>query len=339
MDNFYVYMYLRANNSEHGAAGTPYYVGKGRGNRAYSKNRKITRRPTDPSRIVFVAIGLTEQEAFQEETRLIKQHGRIDLGTGCLRNRTDGGEGQSGRLVTEEERKRKSEWMKAHLNEGNRLLAVTCHTPEVRAKAAASNRGKKRSKEYCKAQSERFKGVIPPCAGWNAGVPRTEEQKKRHSELLTGRKQMPEAVAKRATANKESSLKMFGCTGIERRRMRRRERYAELHQGKEKGHGNLGKKASEETRLKMSVSQRNRDRGMATHCKNGHPRTPENIRANGKGCVICHRQWAQRNKAVQQESQRCGLSAAYSRSLKGNHGKGNSSHRLSSTKRPCVASP
>ncbi len=283
-------MYLRTNNSEHGKAETPYYVGKGRGKRAYSRNRKLTRRPVDPSRIVFVATGLTELEAFQEETRLIKQYGRIDLGTGCLRNRTDGGEGQSGRLVTEEERKRKSEWMRAHPNDGNRLIAVTCHTPEVRAKAAESNRGKVRSPEFLRAQSERMKGKSHPA--WNKGIPRTEEQRRRHSELLTGRKQSVLAVAKRAEANRESSLKMFGCTGIERRRMRRRERYAELLQGKEKGHGNLGKKASEETRLKMSIAQRNREREMPTHCKNGHPRIPENIRANGKGCVICHRQWA-----------------------------------------------
>jgi len=219
-------MYLRANNSEYGTAGTPYYVGKGRGNRAYSKNRKITRRPTDPSRIVFVAIGLTEQEAFQEETRLIKQYGRIDLGTGCLRNRTDGGEGQCGRIQPEEEKRRKSEWMKAHPNRGNALLIETCHTPEARAKAAANNRGKKRSDEFVRAQSERMKGKSHPA--WNKGIPRTEEQRKQHSELLTGRKQTLEAVAKRAAANKESSLKMFGCTGHERRKMRRRERYAEL---------------------------------------------------------------------------------------------------------------
>ena len=218
-------MYLRSNDSKNGKAGTPYYVGKGKGNRAYSNHSRHTPTPSDLSKIVVVASGMKEAEAFQEETRLIKQYGRIDLGTGCLRNRTDGGEGQSGRLVTEAERRRKSEWMKAHPNDGNRLLAITCHTPEARAKAAASNRGKKRSDEFVRAQSERMKGKSHPA--WNKGIPRTEEQRKQHSELLTGRKQTPEAVAKRAAANKESSLKMFGCAGIERRRMRRRERYAE----------------------------------------------------------------------------------------------------------------
>lgn len=301
MDNFYVYMYLRTNNSEHGKAETPYYVGKGRGKRAYSRNRKLTRRPLDPSRIVFVATDLTELEAFQEETRLIKLYGRIDLGTGCLRNRTDGGEGQCGRTQPEEEKRRKSEWMKAHPNRGNALLIETCHTPEARARAAASNRGKKRSDEFVRAQSERMKGKSHPA--WNKGIPRTEEQRKHHSELLTGRKQTPEVIVKRADAIKESSLKMFGCTGIDRRRMRRRERYAELHPETGKLHGNTGKKASEETKAKMSISQLCRVRKVLTHCKNGHLRTSENVRANGKGCVICHRQWAQRKTAIQQEPQ------------------------------------
>jgi hypothetical protein len=72
----------------------------------------------------------------------------------------------------------------------------------------------------------------------------------------------------------------------------------------------LGRKASEETRAKMRKSAHRGICESLTHCKNGHLRTPENIRANGKGCVICHRQWAQRTKLVQQEPQRCGLSAA-----------------------------
>jgi hypothetical protein len=308
MDNFYVYLYIRENSTKHGEAGTPYYVGKGKGMRAFNRHHRV-HTPKNPSMIVFVGRDLSETAAHALEIETIAKYGRIDNGTGCLANLTDGGEGQSGRIVSAEERRRKSEWMKAHPNEGNRLLVVTCHTPEVRAKAAASNRGKKRSDEFVRAQSERMKGKSH--SAWNKGIPRTEEQRKHHSELLTGRKQTPEVIVKRADAIKESSLKMFGCTGIDRRRMRRRERYAELHPETGKLHGNTGKKASEETKAKMRLSAHRGIREVLTHCKNGHPRTPENIRANGKGCVICHRQWAQRNKAVfQQESQRCVLSAA-----------------------------
>lgn len=218
-------MYIRSNDSKHGKAGSPYYVGKGRGKRAYDKKHRC-KPPSDPSKIVFVVTGLSEQEALQEEVRIIALYGRIDNGTGCLANLTDGGEGQSGRLVTEEERRRKSEWMKAHPNRGN--VMVACRTPEAREKAASGIRGKKRTDDWRMAQSERMRGKSHPA--WNKGIPRTEEQKKRHSQLLTGRKQSAESVAKRAAANKESSLNMFGCTGIERRRMRRRERYAERKQ-------------------------------------------------------------------------------------------------------------
>ena len=208
-----------------GTIGSPYYIGKGHGKRAFAKHGNVPL-PNDKSKIIILFVGLSEEEANAEEKRQIALYGRIDLGTGCLRNRTNGGEGQCGVILSEERKRYNSEWMKAHPNDGNRLLAITCHTSEARAKAAASNRGKKRSDEFVRAQSERMKGKSHPA--WNKGIPRTEEQRKQHSELLTGRKQTLEAVAKRAAANKESSLKMFGCTGHERRKMRRRERYAEL---------------------------------------------------------------------------------------------------------------
>jgi hypothetical protein len=93
---FYVYLYLRSNNSKYGITGSPYYVGKGKGGRVLSTNRKITRRPTNPANIVFFATDLTEWDAHQLEMLLIYRFGRIDIGTGSLRNLTDGGEGMSG---------------------------------------------------------------------------------------------------------------------------------------------------------------------------------------------------------------------------------------------------
>jgi hypothetical protein len=44
---------------------------------------------------------LPEGKAFEWEKFYIKHYGRIDLGTGILRNLTDGGEGQSGRIASE----------------------------------------------------------------------------------------------------------------------------------------------------------------------------------------------------------------------------------------------
>jgi hypothetical protein len=83
---FYTYMWLRED-------GTPYYVGKGSKDRAYTKyNHRHNPPPKD--RIVLYA-AKDETEAFENEIALIWYYGRKDLGLGCLRNFTDGGDGVS----------------------------------------------------------------------------------------------------------------------------------------------------------------------------------------------------------------------------------------------------
>jgi len=91
--NFYVYFYLRND-------GTPYYCGKGKTGRAWAKNHGSILVPIDMARIVIVAHRLSETESHLLEIRLIKQFGRKDLGTGILRNMTNGGDGTSGRITT-----------------------------------------------------------------------------------------------------------------------------------------------------------------------------------------------------------------------------------------------
>lgn len=82
----YAYLYLREDS-------TPYYVGKGTGRRAFRGGRfkRDIYPPLDRSRIILLPRA-SAQEAFQTEIELISNWGRKDLGTGCLLNRTAGGD-------------------------------------------------------------------------------------------------------------------------------------------------------------------------------------------------------------------------------------------------------
>jgi hypothetical protein len=81
---FYTYAYLREDK-------TPFYIGKGKGNRAYDAMHKPVGKPPK-ERILILKNNLTETEAFKHEIYMISVFGRKDNGTGILRNRSDGGE-------------------------------------------------------------------------------------------------------------------------------------------------------------------------------------------------------------------------------------------------------
>jgi hypothetical protein len=79
----YTYLWLRAD-------GTPYYVGMGNKRRASARHR-IGHAP--PRERIILQDWPTEAEAREAERFLIALFGRMDTGSGCLRNLTDGGEG------------------------------------------------------------------------------------------------------------------------------------------------------------------------------------------------------------------------------------------------------
>lgn len=111
---FYSYLYLREDE-------TPYYAGKGSGKRAFKGRHRGVYPPKDTSRIILFPM-LNETEAFESEIALIELFGRKDLGTGCLRNRTNGGEGVSGLKWSPEQVKQQTEHLKRIAASGGRSV-------------------------------------------------------------------------------------------------------------------------------------------------------------------------------------------------------------------------
>ena len=109
---FVVYAFFRHN-------GIPYYIGKGTSQRPYqcSKTHRSVHCPRtadgriDKSRIKLLFTNMGERDALDTEICLIALLGRIDKDSahGVLRNMTDGGDGTSGRKMSEGQRREMAE--------------------------------------------------------------------------------------------------------------------------------------------------------------------------------------------------------------------------------------
>jgi hypothetical protein len=88
---YYVYLHLDR------ATRCPFYVGKGKGRRAYDVEgrhpewHKKVQSLVDGFGIEIVKNDLSEEEAYDLERELIRKYGRVSDGTGTLLNVTDGG--------------------------------------------------------------------------------------------------------------------------------------------------------------------------------------------------------------------------------------------------------
>jgi len=202
---FYTYAYLRVDR-------TPYYIGKGQGKRAFTKRKNEIQKPKDRSRIILLKQNLTEEEAFKHEEYLINIFGRIDLGTGILRNKTNGGEGNSGKIVSEETRKKLSIAAKNQIRTKEYCKKISLiktgfkHSEESKRKISEKHKGrvvseetKKKLSEISKNKNEEWKRKIRES---RSGYKHSEETKKKISEKNKGYRHTEEAKIKISEKNK-----------------------------------------------------------------------------------------------------------------------------------------
>jgi hypothetical protein len=148
--SFYTYMWLRED-------GTPYYVGKGTGNRAFRKGSP----PVD--RILLQEFP-SERDALEAEKFLISWYGRKDRGTGILYNENDGGFGGdtfSGRRHSPSAIERMREWKPTEGTKRRMSSAAKRRGAPVIAtqQAALVNKGRKHPADckHCEAARQMWK--------------------------------------------------------------------------------------------------------------------------------------------------------------------------------------
>lgn len=162
MQQFYVYIHKKPN-------GTPFYVGKGVGNRAYAFakrsqwHKNIVQKYGRKNIIVELIKCVNESQAFDLEKIYIKQ---LKADGVMLVNLTDGGEGCSGlkRGTPSEEHRAKN----AAAKHGNTIRKGSKHTPEAIEKMRKAKLGKRLTEEqkthhslmrFGKPQSTRGSGL------------------------------------------------------------------------------------------------------------------------------------------------------------------------------------
>lgn len=200
---FYVYGLFRDE-----AMTDPFYIGKGYDRRINShervsekaKRHNIRKNYTIDKLVKEIGFvpkkiisgDLSETEAFSLEIKLIAQYGRLDLGTGCLTNLSEGGTGAS-----------PSEETRAKIR-AKRALQVC--TAETRAKMSAAAKGRKHTAESRAKMSAAQKGHPP----------NPPESRARQAAAVRGRKHTDEARASMSRTRKGRKLSAAHAEAIAR---------------------------------------------------------------------------------------------------------------------------
>ena len=184
MNDYLIYMHVKKTDK------TPFYIGKGKINRAHTKKGRSKYWQNTANKYGFevkiIENNLSEDEALKKEIYWIKEIGRADLNLGPLVNLTDGGEGFRG-IHTEETKK------KISLNNAKGFKGKT-HSEESKKKMSYSKKGSK-SFWLGKERSKEMKSIISKTHKGNKymlGKTHSEESKKKmsYSHLNKGTKKV-----------------------------------------------------------------------------------------------------------------------------------------------------
>lgn len=159
MNTFYVYAHCKPHSN------LPFYIGKGRGKRAYTKEGRnaFWKRLVNKHgfRVEILFENLQEEHALLMESAFINMYGRRNVGTGILVNLTDGGEGMSGLSPSPETREKISNALKGRRSDlRGRHLSKT-HKDNLRKALSGENHpnyGKSFSEDRKIKMSDSMKG-------------------------------------------------------------------------------------------------------------------------------------------------------------------------------------
>lgn len=204
MNKFYTYCIIDPRDCQ------PFYVGKGTGHRMYDHwkhrnakrmtNMRLKYRLLELDKLhikpvyVQVLVNVTSTEALAKEIELIASYGRLDIGTGCLCNLTEGGDG-----VSEVGEETKHKWRQSY-NSTPRGLPVSQYSLEgeliatypsaKRASEAVSSANRSYITQCCKQKRQSAGGFLwtytnSPAPTYTHAYNTRVEQRTKTGELVT----------------------------------------------------------------------------------------------------------------------------------------------------------